>query len=78
MIIGGFILFLFKGNQVLPADKFGKISTVSFYIAILSIVFKMPKTTTKLLVIVTVGLNLIAFINYLIIYLSMRKDSDLI
>ena len=76
MITGGFILYLFKGNQVLPADKFGKIATVSFYIAILSVVFKVPYIIVKTLFIITVSLNIIAFINYFIIYLSMSKESS--
>ncbi len=78
MITGGFILYLFKGNQVLPANKFGKIATVSFYTAILSVVFKVPRIVVKALFIITVLLNIIAFINYLIIYLSMgnKKSSN--
>lgn len=75
MITGGFILYLFKGNQVLPADKYGKIATLSFYLAILSVIFKAPYLLMKTFFIVTVALNIIAFINYLEIYLSMsRKD----
>ncbi|NMB26446.1 MAG: CDP-diacylglycerol--glycerol-3-phosphate 3-phosphatidyltransferase [Tissierellia bacterium] len=73
MITGGFILYLFKDNQVLPSNKFGKIATVSFYMAILSVVFKAPYIFIKILFVITVTLNLIAFINYLIIYLSMRN-----
>lgn len=74
MIMGGLILYLFKGNQVLPSDKFGKMATVSFYMAILSVVFKIPQIFIKTLFIVTVSLNLIAFINYLGIYLSIEKN----
>ena len=75
MISGGFILYLFKGNKVLPSNKYGKIATVSFYSAILSIIFKIPyHNITKLLIISTVVLNIVAFINYLVIYLSMDKD----
>ena len=76
MITGGFILYLFKDNQVLPSNKFGKIATISFYIAILSVVFKVPYILIKPLLIVTVGLNLIAFVNYLIIYLSMPNKKS--
>lgn len=74
MIIGGFVLYLFKGKKVLPSNKYGKIATVSFYATILSIVFKFPSpNVTKLLILTTVILNILAFINYLTIYLS--KDS---
>ncbi|GFN36075.1 CDP-diacylglycerol--glycerol-3-phosphate 3-phosphatidyltransferase [Tepidimicrobium xylanilyticum] len=74
MIIGGFMLYLLKDKKVLPSNKYGKIATFSFYVAILSIVFKFPDPNiTKILILVTVVLNMLAFINYLIIFLS--KDS---
>lgn len=73
MIIGGVILFTFKGKQVLPADKYGKIATTSFYLAILSVIFKTPFVVIKTLFILTVALNIIAFLNYLIIFLSMDR-----
>lgn len=77
MILGGFILYLFKEKRVLPSNKYGKIATVSFYAAILSIVFKIPSITlTKLLIFTTVALNLLAFINYLKIFLSRDKDNQ--
>ena len=74
MIIGGAILYLFKGNQVLPSNKYGKIATVSFYIATLSVIFHLDYLITIALFFITVVLNILAFINYLIIYLSMRNN----
>lgn len=77
MILGGFVLYLFKEKRVLPSNKYGKIATVSFYAAILSIVFKIPSSTLKnLLIFTTVTLNILAFINYFKIFLSKDKDSD--
>src|SRR5690606_28068991 len=75
MILGGAVLYLFKGNQVLPSNQYGKIATLSFYAATLSIVFHLPKIFSKALFIITVILNLLAFINYFIIYLSMRDNT---
>lgn len=74
MIAGGAILYLFKGQQVLPSNQYGKIATMSFYAATLSIVFKLPDIFPTILFFLTVTLNIIAFINYLIIYLSMRNN----
>lgn len=74
MIIGGSVLYLFKGKQVLPANKFGKIATISFYAATLSVVFKLPEIISTILFSLTVVLNIIAFINYLIIYMKMRDN----
>lgn len=75
MVIGGGILYLFKGRQVLPSDKFGKIATISFYAATLSVVFGLPSIISTILFIVTVIFNLIAFINYLLIYLKIEDQS---
>lgn len=74
MISGGAVLYLFKGNQVMPSDKFGKIATACFYIATLTIVFQFPNFISKILFMLTVFLNLLAFLNYSIIYLSLRKN----
>lgn len=74
MIVGGGILYLFKGKKVLPSDKYGKFATVSFYAATLSIVFKLPEIISTSLFVITVILNIIAFINYLIIYLKIRDN----
>lgn len=74
MIIGGGILYLFKGKQILPSNKFGKIATLSFYAATLSIVFKFPALLSTILFIITVLFNLIAFINYLLIYLKIKDN----
>ncbi len=75
MIIGGGILYLFKGRQVLPSDKFGKTATVSFYAATLSVVFKLPRIMSIILFIITVAFNLVAFVNYLLIYIKIRNQS---
>lgn len=73
MILGGGILYLFKGGQVLPSDKFGKTATASFYAATLSVVFKLPEIISTILFILTVIFNLAAFVNYLLIYIKIRN-----
>lgn len=73
MILGGIILYLFKGNQVLPSNRYGKIATMSFYVATLSIVFKFPERISRGLFFIMVLLNILAFIKYFIIYINMRK-----
>lgn len=75
MVIGGGILYLFKGKKVLPSNKFGKVATISFYAATLSIVFKFPDFMSTVLFIITVLFNLIAFINYLSIYIKIKDNS---
>ncbi|WMM23692.1 CDP-diacylglycerol--glycerol-3-phosphate 3-phosphatidyltransferase [Tissierella sp. MB52-C2] len=74
MISGGAILYLFKGKQVMPSNKYGKVATLSFYAATLSIVFKLPELLSTSLFFLTVALNIIAFINYFIIYIKMGHN----
>lgn len=74
MIVGGAILYLFKGKQVLPSNQFGKIATASFYAATLSIVFRLADQISTVLFILTVLLNFAAFINYLLIYIRIREN----
>ena len=73
MIAGGAVLYLSKGNQVLPSNRYGKVATLFFYAATLSIVFRLPDLVSMALFFLTVILNILAFFNYLQIYLEMRK-----
>jgi len=76
MVLGGAILYLFKGKQVMPSNKYGKIATLSFYAATLSIVFKLPEIFSTSLFFLTVLLNLIAFFNYLLIFMKLRDNTS--
>ena len=76
MLTGGAILYLFKGKQVLPSNKYGKIATISFYAATLSVVFRLAKPISTTLFLLTVALNLIAFINYFIIYRTLGHNKE--
>lgn len=75
MILGGATLYLFKGKQVMPSNKYGKIATLSFYAATLSVVFRFSELISTLLFFLTVALNIIAFINYLIIFMKMKHNT---
>lgn len=72
MILVGGILYLLKGNFVMPSNRYGKIATASFYIASLSIVFNISKTISMILFIITIVLNLYAFLNYANIYKDLK------
>ena len=76
MILGGGILYRYKGKQVIPSNVYGKIATVSFYAATLSMIFNISTKLSEILFIVTVVLNILAFINYFKIYLSKRNNSE--
>lgn len=74
MILGGAILYLFRGKQVLPSNRYGKFATLSFYAATLSVVFRFPGMVSNFLFISTVVINIIAFINYFIIFNSLSNN----
>lgn len=79
MILGALVLYLFKEKRVLPANKFGKSATISFYVTITAIVLRIPSPTfIKILIFTTVSLNVIAFLNYLKIFLSKNNDEKYI
>ncbi len=78
MVLGGAVLYLFKGKQVLPSNKYGKVATLSFYAATLSIVFKLPEIISTSLFFITVFLNIIAFINYFIIFNKLRNNNRIV
>lgn len=75
MLSGGAILYLFKGKQVMPSNQYGKVATLSFYAATLSVVFRLPELLSSILFFLTVALNIIAFINYFIIYIKMGQNT---
>lgn len=76
MIIGGFFLYYSVDKTVIPANKYGKIATVSFYIAILSIAFISNKLLNYLLISGAVCLTILAFVNYLIGFGAVSKNKN--
>ncbi len=76
MILGGFILYLRKDKRVIPANKYGKLATFSLYASITSIVIKFPVDIIRIFLIITLLLNLVAFYNYLKIFLGMKVKSN--
>lgn len=76
MILGGAILYFMEENIVIPSNKFGKAATFGLYASILSIAFKFPTHITETLFIVTVVFNIIAFINYLKIFIDLKKPNN--
>ncbi len=74
MVLGGGILYLFKGNQVVASNFYGKIATVFFYIATLVTVIEPDSSRSRTLFSLTVILNIVAFINYLVIYLKIDDN----
>ena len=74
MILGGIFLYTRKDKMVLPANAYGKIATVVFYISILSVALDF--IYARLLIIIAVLFALYAFIQYAIIGIKYIKNSQ--
>ncbi len=74
MVLGAITLFN-DHDIVVPANRFGKLSTIAFYIAILSVAFDMPFAKVFLdgFVIVTIA-ALVAYVNN---YIGIRRQHKL-
>ncbi len=69
MITAGLIMYFRKDRRVIPANRYGKLATVFLYSSIMTIVFKLPENIIRLFLIITLLMNVVAFYNYLKIYL---------
>lgn len=74
-ILGGVVLYFFKEKIVIPSNKFGKLATVLFYGAVLSLVFNLNGSFIYTMFILTVIFNIIAFINYLKAFLAYKANN---
>lgn len=74
MLAGGASLYLFKGKQIVASNKYGKIATISFYLASLSVIFNLSSQISISLFSITVIVNILALMNYLFIYLKLNKE----
>ncbi|MCG4585683.1 CDP-diacylglycerol--glycerol-3-phosphate 3-phosphatidyltransferase [Anaerosalibacter bizertensis] len=76
LIVGGGILYCSDDKKVIPANKFGKVATVSFYIAIISVILSLHQTAINTLFYITIFFHLLAFLNYLSIFKGVMADKD--
>ncbi len=75
MILGGIILYTRKDKVVIPANSYGKVATVVFYIAILAIAFNFK--FGQIIMGIAVALTLYAFSRYSILASQeMKKTID--
>lgn len=62
---------LYKMAIVIPSNFFGKAATVGFYVAIALALFKYKHTITFF--IIAIAMAIIAFINYVLYYIKIKK-----
>ncbi|MCC5910937.1 MAG: CDP-diacylglycerol--glycerol-3-phosphate 3-phosphatidyltransferase [Clostridiaceae bacterium] len=75
MIIGGIFLYTKKEKIVIPANRYGKLATVMFYMAMLAVIFGLKYG--RLLVILTIIMTIFAFIQYLVMALKAMKELEM-
>lgn len=71
MIIGAFVLYLQKDKLVVPANRYGKISTVVFYFALIAVAFSLPYA--MIFMAMAVAVTFVALIKY---SLGFKKVHD--
>lgn len=67
-------ILLYKSGTVIPSNRFGKVSTILFYISILVLAFN--DSIGLLLLYISVGATLIALVNYFIVYTKNKKTKE--
>ncbi len=72
MIFGGLFLYTKKEKVVIPANSFGKVATVTFYLAVLSVAVKYKYSTY--IFIIAIAFALLAFVKYSIIGSNKLKQ----
>ncbi len=75
MVTGGLLLYTKRDKVVVPANKYGKIATVSFYVAIIWMAF--DRIYGGLLVMFAVAVTAYAFFNYLLAGLKLVKIKEI-
>ncbi len=65
MIFGGIVLYTKKGKMVIPANAFGKVATIIFYIAVLSVALQYKYSYYVFLI--AISFSILAFIQYSVI-----------
>ncbi len=76
MIVGASLIYLFKGNKVVPANIYGKVATVSFYVSVFALFLNFSNQFVRGLFMLTVALNFLAFFNYLLIFINIDKKES--
>lgn len=71
MILSGILLY--KKGTVIPSNRFGKVSTVLFYISLFIFIFN--RTVGTYLLYISVLSALIALINYFVVYHKNKENN---
>ena len=68
LLLGGSYIYCFKDKKIVSANKFGKIASASFYLAVFFIILDINPAINNLILYLMVIMHLIALTNYLLSY----------
>lgn len=74
MIYGGIQLYFSKSKIIIPSNKYGKIGTVSFYLAICLVLLELDSLLTRSILYLAVIIAMVAFFNYVRIAVGAKKS----
>ncbi|HYE83569.1 MAG TPA: CDP-alcohol phosphatidyltransferase family protein [Clostridia bacterium] len=75
LLLMGAITLFNDHDIVVPANKFGKLSTIAFYIAVLAIAFEIPYS--KVLLDGFVLVTIVALVVYVNCYINIRRQNKM-
>lgn len=67
MLLGGTVLYFRGSHQSIPSNVYGKVATILFYIAILLLLFRVPRIA------LTVAFGLTFALNWLALFVYVRR-----
>ncbi len=73
MALGAAVLYFTQDKTVIPANRYGKLATILFYLSIVALVFGVPYSWY--LVVIAVMVTIIAFVNYARHFGSIKINS---
>lgn len=76
MIAGGIYFYCRKEKHIIPANKYGKIATAAFFLAIITILFAPEVKSLQYLAFAAVALKLMAFTSYVTFQIKFQKQKE--
>ncbi len=76
MIIGGAYMYFDENEYVIPSNFYGKMATILFYITIITFAIELRVSISRNLLLLTLVFNILAFLNYLSIFIKLKKEEN--
>lgn len=76
MVYGGIRLYFSKEQVIIPSNRYGKLATVSFYLAICLVLLRIENVFATIILYFAVGLAVFAFFNYVKIAIQSKSKEN--